>query len=334
MKPLVSAVVINYNYGRYLAEAVESVLAQDLPSGRLEVIVVDDGSTDDSAERIKPYLDRVRWLPKRNGGQVSAFNAGFAAASGEFVALLEADDTWEKDKLRKTLEQFRIEPRAALVQHWLRQVDAGGRPLPGYHYPDGPTRRASVTDIVRGRLATAGSSSVVFRADALRSFLPFPEEFLFGADICLRLIAALSGPVVVVCETLGSRRIHGANLFGATLYDDPVKLGKTLKFYRPQWDYLRALLARGGSPIDAETNRELDAEYFQMKLFYHRYRGEWGAALGAWASLVRLCGPRPYGAFKALSLLLALASPKRFLSAQQAYASSTLMSWRRRWLPV
>ena len=88
--PLVSIVIDNYNYGGFVAEAIDSALAQTYP--RTEVIVVDDGSTDGSREIIAAYGDRVRPLLKDNGGQASAFNAGFGLSRGEVILFLDADD--------------------------------------------------------------------------------------------------------------------------------------------------------------------------------------------------------------------------------------------------
>src|SRR5215217_1250210 len=89
-EPFVSVVVNNYNYGRFLGEAIDSALAQTYP--RTEVVVVDDGSTDDSCSVIAGYDGRVVPVLKENGGQASAFNAGFAASRGDIVIFLDADD--------------------------------------------------------------------------------------------------------------------------------------------------------------------------------------------------------------------------------------------------
>src|SRR6188768_2225570 len=88
--PLVSIVIDNYNYARFLRAAVDSALAQAYP--RVEVVVVDDGSTDDSREVIARYGDRISAVFKPNGGQASAFNAGFAASHGDLVLFLDSDD--------------------------------------------------------------------------------------------------------------------------------------------------------------------------------------------------------------------------------------------------
>src|SRR5713226_5361501 len=98
--PVVTALINAYNYGQFIEEAIESVLTQHFPSDEMEILVVDDGSTDDTFERVKKYGERVRYLHKQNGGQASALNCGFAEARGEIVAELDADDVWRPEKLR------------------------------------------------------------------------------------------------------------------------------------------------------------------------------------------------------------------------------------------
>ena len=92
-EPLVSILVSNYNYGRYIGDSIQSALDQTYPN--IELIICDDGSTDDSVSVIEPYLQkdpRVRLIRKENGGQASGFNAAFAASRGEIIALLDSDD--------------------------------------------------------------------------------------------------------------------------------------------------------------------------------------------------------------------------------------------------
>jgi glycosyltransferase involved in cell wall biosynthesis len=92
MNPIIPVTVVinNFNYGRYLASAIDSALHQTYP--RIEVIVVDDGSTDESRAVIAAYQDRVIPVLKENGGQASAFNAGFAHAQGDLLIFLDSDD--------------------------------------------------------------------------------------------------------------------------------------------------------------------------------------------------------------------------------------------------
>src|ERR1700730_10813668 len=102
--PLVTVLIDTFNYGHFIDEAIRSVLVQDFPAEQMEIIVVDDGSTDDTRERVAQYAERVQYFYKPNGGQASAFNFGIAKARGEYVALLDADDYWLPSKLSKVVK--------------------------------------------------------------------------------------------------------------------------------------------------------------------------------------------------------------------------------------
>src|SRR5688572_7501809 len=108
--PLVSILINNYNYGRFLRQAIDSALSQTY--GNIEVVVVDDGSTDESREIVVNYGERVRPVLKDNGGQASAFNAGFAASRGELIALLDSDDLFVAEKIEKCVAAARKHPEA------------------------------------------------------------------------------------------------------------------------------------------------------------------------------------------------------------------------------
>jgi len=92
--PFFTVLIDTYNYGQYVEDAVASALAQDFAAEEREVLVVDDGSTDATEERLQKFGHAIRYLRKPNGGQASAFNFGFEHARGEVVALLDADDVW------------------------------------------------------------------------------------------------------------------------------------------------------------------------------------------------------------------------------------------------
>src|SRR3954454_5677447 len=104
--PKVSIVITAYNVGRFVAECVESALGQDWPADRLEVIVVNDGSTDDTEAALAPYRDRIVYIVQANGGVSTATNAGIAAATGEFIATLDGDDLAPRDRIRRQVEMF------------------------------------------------------------------------------------------------------------------------------------------------------------------------------------------------------------------------------------
>src|ERR1043165_7678208 len=108
--PRFSVVIATYNYGRFLSQAIESVLGQSLSSTLVETIVVDDGSTDDTGNILRRYANVVRVIHQENHGQAAALNAGISVARGEFIALLDADDYWYPKRLAEVLARFEREP--------------------------------------------------------------------------------------------------------------------------------------------------------------------------------------------------------------------------------
>lgn len=208
--PLVSIAVNNYNYERYLGVAIDSALAQTYP--RTEVIVVDDGSSDGSREIISGYRDRIVPILKDNGGQASAFNAGFAASSGEIVIFLDADDTLAPEAAQRVVEAWR--PGLAKIQYRLEVVNEHGR-RQGRHQPtDGPMPSGDLRDrlLSSGTYATSPTSGNALAREVLEELLPIPEsEWRISADGYLANLIPLFGEVISLDESLGLYREHGAN---------------------------------------------------------------------------------------------------------------------------
>src|SRR6202162_5793139 len=105
-KPLVSVLIDTYNHERFIEHAIASVFEQDMPMADVEIVVVDDGSTDGTPEIVRRYEPRIRLLRKTNGGEASAFNAGISECRGEIIAFLDGDDWWAPGKLRRVLEEL------------------------------------------------------------------------------------------------------------------------------------------------------------------------------------------------------------------------------------
>ena len=112
-QPRVSVVITTYNQASYIGPALESVFAQTRQPD--EVIVVDDGSTDETPEKIAPYRDRIVYLRQPNQGVAQARNSGVRAAQGELLALLDGDDLWEPDKLALQVMAARANPGSGLI---------------------------------------------------------------------------------------------------------------------------------------------------------------------------------------------------------------------------
>ena len=210
-RPLVSAIIDNYNYARFLPDAIDSALNQTYPN--LEVIVVDDGSTDESPAIIRGYGARITPILKENGGQASAFNAGFAASRGELVAFLDADDVWEPDRIADLVTIAEAHPDANLIYNQLQNIDAEGRPF-GSPWPRNPTSGS----IERRTLQSGGywlyppTSGLCFRRRLLERIMDVPA-YKDGhlADSYLADIAPFTGPVVGIRKPLTRYRHHGSN---------------------------------------------------------------------------------------------------------------------------
>jgi glycosyltransferase involved in cell wall biosynthesis len=112
-KPCVSVVIPTYNYGHFISEAIDSALAQTY--GNIEVIVVDDGSTDDTGSRLNAYGDRIRYIYQPNAGLSAARNTGIKNAKGDFIAFLDSDDAFHPQKLELQMDFFAAEPQLGLV---------------------------------------------------------------------------------------------------------------------------------------------------------------------------------------------------------------------------
>jgi hypothetical protein len=317
-RPAITAAINNYNYGRFLPDAIESVLAQTIPRGDLEILIVDDGSTDDSAERVRPYLDRVHWITGPHGGQATALNRTIAEARGEFIALLDADDLWEPNKLERVLATFRADRDVVMVQHWMRTVDASNRELPTRFEP--LPARYTLDDLVAGRTNFVGTSGLTFRRDAVRALPPIPEALQTCADEYLYTHILFQGPVASLCEPLGRRRIHGTNLYAGT-FDDPARLARHLAVRDVLDPLLERELSARGLALSKDALRQQRAERARLQLLAARQTGDWGHALAAWRDAVRHSGSAQGAMFKGATLLMALASPRAYSRMHRWYAS-------------
>jgi glycosyltransferase involved in cell wall biosynthesis len=210
-RPLVSIAIANHNYGRYLRAAIDGALAQTYP--HLEVIVVDDGSTDESREIIESYGKRVLPVIKANGGHGSAVNAGFAASRGEIVMFLDADDELLPEAVDQVVKAWR--PGVAKAQFQLEMIDERGEPL-GMRVPpfDGFIPNGDIRDrIVRfGEYPFPPSSGNAYARAALTRLMPLDESIWFAAaEKSLVFLTPFFGDVVSLCAPLGRYRIHKDN---------------------------------------------------------------------------------------------------------------------------
>src|ERR1700688_4527172 len=198
-QPRVTILIDTFNYGHFIEEAIDSVLAQDFPTEEKEVLVVDDGSSDDTAERVKKFGSRVQYFYKPNGGQGSAVNFGVEKASGEIIAILDADDYWLPGKLRRVVQEFDANPAAGMVHHRLRELDTRtGELRDGLFVPLSGDIAATRESILS--FSPTPMSSLAFRKSVLEKILPIPEAVTLQADGYLQALALFVAPVAAIDE--------------------------------------------------------------------------------------------------------------------------------------
>ncbi len=216
-EPLVSVLITSYNYARYLEEAIGSVYAQTYRN--IELIIVDDGSEDDSREAIGRAVRHAPFCTKSifktHGGQASALNAGFDMARGELVCLLDSDDAWRPEKVERMVRFALERPDGGVYQH---QLDAGnGQPkrnslmngdILAQWRELGEVNVAVHSDMVAVFVPSTG---LMWRKAILERIFPIPEALVACPDAYLTRSACCYGPLYSLHEVLGSWRDHGKN---------------------------------------------------------------------------------------------------------------------------
>lgn len=212
--PIISVLIDTYNHDQFIEQAVESVWAQDFPAEQMEILVVDDGSTDDTPQRLAKYTGRIRYLRKENGGQASAINVGIAHAKGEVVAFLDGDDVWLPNKVSRVVKEFQSNPQVVLVYHKFSFWDSrDGREWdPGWPLISGEIL-ADRSKLQIYSPSPAPTSSLAFRKTSLDRLTPIPERCSFMHDAYLTGTAVFLGAVSAIPECLTKNRVHGNNLW-------------------------------------------------------------------------------------------------------------------------
>ncbi|MBD2603495.1 glycosyltransferase family 2 protein [Scytonema hofmannii FACHB-248] len=215
--PLVTVIIPVYNSAKFLAEALDSVFAQTYHP--LEVIIVDDGSTDDSAKIAKTYPS-VRYLYQPNQGAATARNVGIASAEGELIALLDADDVWKPEKLSLQVEYLNQHPQIGILATKVYQFFESEVELPpGFRH-----------DKLLGEQPGMIPSTLVIRKTVFNQIGVFSPEFVPSEDtewLCRARDSQVE--IAMLSEVLATHRLHGSNISWNMVSTSSSRLLKILK---------------------------------------------------------------------------------------------------------
>ncbi len=357
-RPPISVVLATYNHGTFVTAAIESVLDQTFPRSELEIIVVDDGSTDDTRARLDRYGDAIRYIHKENGGQASAWNVGLAQSRGEIIAFLDSDDTWYRDKLVQVVGEFEKSPAVDVVSHRLTVINDRGLAIgeaPEFStHPAGEGDRRPLQNYLQGKPAVLPpTSGIAVRSACLARLAPIPEEFCGGSrgpgpDLFLAyLLPFYAREFFFIPRPLGNYRIHGLTL----REDDLVHQGglgnapptaqhteATLQSYRLIWTFVERAAREQGHDCSV-LRRKFEAMAREAEIHLYSLRHERRKALQL---AVRYADPEfqatlPLRAFRRISLILDVLLPRGvYLALRGWYRQGRFFELvhRRRALPV
>lgn len=198
--PLVSVITPAYNSASFLDETIQSVLNQDYP--RIEYIVLDDGSTDDTLNVIKKYEEKIRWESHKNVGETRTVNKGFSMARGEIIGVVNSDDPLLPDAIRTVVECMMADPRLLVVYPDWYMIDKDGkiiRHIKTFEY--------NYINMIRWHHCIPGPGSF-FRREVVEKLQGRDIQFRYVADYDFWLRAGLLGPFARIPVTLATFRVH------------------------------------------------------------------------------------------------------------------------------
>lgn len=230
VRPLVSVIIPAFNPGPYLAQAVESALAQS--HRPIEVLVVDDGSTE-NVEAVVRRWPEVRYLRQPNRGVSAARNLGARESRGEFLVFLDADDRLLPHAVSTGLGRLASRPAAALAAGLCRPIAADGRRLPFRQQPE--VRRDPYQEMLEANFIWM-PAQVLYRRQAFEASGGFDSSVNASADYDLYLRVTRVAPIVCHRREVAEYRFHERNMSG----NKALMLASTLQVLARQWPHVRS----------------------------------------------------------------------------------------------
>lgn len=300
--PLLSVIIPCFNYAEYVGDAIESVLSQGAPD--VEVIVVDDGSTDESWSRILEYADRVTAVRLENGGVINACLTGFSRSRGAFVHFLDADDMLCPQALK--MIRPHLQRNVSKVQFMLLPVDRTGLPA-GRAFPSLRSSADShrLIDLINrfGCYATPPTSGNIYRRDVYENIGDLNYDF--GIDGVAYLLAPFLGRVISIDRPLAKYRIHDSNMSAYSTLT-AARMERYGRAFIDRLMHLNELLR------SRELNRDLHIKRNYAYVEEHRLMGR------------VMCGERP-GLAALVSHIRATAAEQRGLTLVASIAYALLL---------
>lgn len=268
--PLTTVVIPAYNHADYLAQAIDSVLAQEHP---VEIIVLDDGSTDNTREVLTRYTGRICWETQQNMGQAATLNKGWTMAKSEFLGYLSADDVLAPQALGKCIAALLEKPSAVAAYPDFNLIDPQSNVVRAVHAPDFEFSRALL-----GNECLPGPGAL-FRRDAFLKAGGWNPAFRQMPDYDFWLRLGLHGEFIHVKEVLAGFRVHpGSQTYtvaSPSRAEEPVTI-------------ISAILADAQLPATANTLRApalANAHLFsaQLHLRAGRFSAGWQQLCAAYA---------------------------------------------------
>jgi glycosyltransferase involved in cell wall biosynthesis len=247
--PEVSVIIPTYNSAHFLPEAIDSVLAQTFRD--YELIIVDDGSTDDTEEVVKRYGDKIKYLRQENRGPGPAKNTGIKNSRGPLIATLDADDKWLLDKLEVQVEYMRSHPQIGLVYGNVSTFDDRGVITEAY---DGTHRKVYQGEVFDQLLLQnfISSITIMVRRESLEKVGMFPEDVMISEDWHLWLRIAKEYPIGYIDRPLALYRWQTQSLTWdyAKSYPDRIKvLEKIIGLYPDYLAHRKGLVRQARSKM-------------------------------------------------------------------------------------
>ena len=278
--PKVSVIIPVFNGERFVGDAIESVLAQTYRD--FELIVVDDGSEDQTAQKIKQYGDKLAYLYQPNSGQARAKNLGCSHAQGLYLAFLDSDDRWYSNKLEVQVELMEKNPQAGLIYSDVDLIDEGGKLLEkGYLTGRWSKKKRRLRGSVIGKHLFPYPSTVFLRKDVFEkaggfdpSFYQNAEDFPLWARI-YKLSEFIQVPYPLTQRRIHQKQasrgmdrtkevIHMLNDLWNLFRDEPAKQVSLLRQYARTW-------SREGQRLIRKGNPKLGREYLGLSFRYYPF---------------------------------------------------------------